>query len=104
MNVKKIERSGWGIECLSPLELRHRDTGSFATGIAASIVIDFLNIPIVGERVRIVNTFKQFDDEFVEDELHYITHVSDEWVGTVDDQGNECEINIRNFTEYFVYE
>lgn len=104
MNVKKIERSGWDIECESPLELRHRDTGSFATGIAATLVIDHLDTPIVGERVRIIETFEQDGDEFIEGEFHYITDVGDNDVHTIDNQNTECGICINNFKRYFVYE
>lgn len=34
-----LERAGWTVECQSPLEIRHED-GSFASGIAANIVIE----------------------------------------------------------------
>ena len=37
----KLAEYGWTIECESPLEVRHED-GSFASGQAAEIVIDFL--------------------------------------------------------------
>ena len=36
-----LELAGWTLECESPLEIRHED-GSFATGQAAQIVIEFL--------------------------------------------------------------
>jgi len=39
---KYIEREGWVMECESPLELRHED-GSFASGMAANIVLDDLD-------------------------------------------------------------
>lgn len=35
---KKLIEAGWVIECESPLELHHPETGSFATGIAADLV------------------------------------------------------------------
>jgi hypothetical protein len=36
-----LEIYDWVIECESPFEIRHED-GSFATGQAASIVLDYL--------------------------------------------------------------
>jgi hypothetical protein len=44
MNIKNetiLEKSGWTIECESPLEIRHTD-GSFATNNAAKIILDDL--------------------------------------------------------------
>ena len=38
-----IEREGWIVECESPLELRHNESGSFASGVAADIVLDDLD-------------------------------------------------------------
>lgn len=37
-----LTANGWVLECESPLEIRHTETGSFATGIAAQTVIDSL--------------------------------------------------------------
>jgi len=37
-----LEDNGWIIEFESPFEIRHYD-GSFATGQAANIVLDYLN-------------------------------------------------------------
>lgn len=34
-----LERSGWTLECLSPLEIRHLETGSFASKLAAECVL-----------------------------------------------------------------
>ena len=34
-----LETAGWAVECLSPLELRHSESGSFASGLAASYVL-----------------------------------------------------------------
>jgi hypothetical protein len=34
---------GWTIECFSPFEIRHED-GSFASGQAAQIVLDYLKV------------------------------------------------------------
>jgi len=36
-----LEHYGWVVECESPFEIRHED-GSFASGIAACIVMDAL--------------------------------------------------------------
>lgn len=38
----KLEANGWTVECHSPLEIRHED-GSFATGVAAHVLIDAVN-------------------------------------------------------------
>lgn len=40
--IKKLEEEGWIVECESPLEIRHDDSESFASGWAAEIVIDEL--------------------------------------------------------------
>lgn len=40
--IKKLAREGWVIECQSPLEIRHEESGSFATGLAAQIVIEVI--------------------------------------------------------------
>jgi len=37
-----LDENGWDLECESPLEIRHRETGSFATFWAAQIVIESL--------------------------------------------------------------
>ncbi len=39
---KLLEDDGWIIECEFPLEIRHTESNSFATGIAAELVIDSL--------------------------------------------------------------
>ena len=36
-----LEEDGWTVECESPLEIRH-DDGSFASGNAALILMDYL--------------------------------------------------------------
>jgi len=38
---KILEKRGWTLECESPFEMRHKD-GSFATGMAARIVMEHL--------------------------------------------------------------
>jgi len=35
-----LEMYGWELECKSPFEIRHPESGSFATGIAARCVLD----------------------------------------------------------------
>lgn len=37
-----LEANGWTVECESPLEIRENETGSFATGYAASCVLESL--------------------------------------------------------------
>lgn len=37
-----LEKNGWVIECESPFEIRNKETGDFATGFAAKIVIESL--------------------------------------------------------------
>lgn len=34
-----LQQAGWAVECYSPLELRHEPTDSFATGLAAKLVL-----------------------------------------------------------------
>lgn len=36
-----LEDNGWTIECYSPFEIRHDETGSFASGLAAHIISDY---------------------------------------------------------------
>ena len=40
--MRNIEKLGWIIECESPLEIRNEETGDFASGYAARILIDEL--------------------------------------------------------------
>jgi hypothetical protein len=35
-----LESDGWVVECQSPLELRHEETESFASGWAAQLIFD----------------------------------------------------------------
>lgn len=42
-----LTRNGWTLECESPLEIRHDESGSFATGFAANLVIDNLRATAV---------------------------------------------------------
>lgn len=39
---KLLERNGFTLECQSPFEIRHEETNSFASGIAADMVVEFL--------------------------------------------------------------
>ena len=39
-DIEVLTAAGWECECLSPLELRHAESGSFATGLAAQFVVD----------------------------------------------------------------
>jgi hypothetical protein len=38
-DIAAAESDGWVLECESPLELRHPATGSFASGLAAELVL-----------------------------------------------------------------
>lgn len=38
-----LEANGWVVECESPLEIRHAESESFASGLAANMVVDALN-------------------------------------------------------------
>jgi hypothetical protein len=38
-----LEKNGWTIECESPFEIRNNETGDFASGVAAIIVLDNLS-------------------------------------------------------------
>ena len=42
--IRLLEDADWIVECESPLEIRHTETGSFATGLAANMVIELLEI------------------------------------------------------------
>ena len=37
---KILEKYGWEIQCYSPFEIYHSETNSFATNMAAKIVVD----------------------------------------------------------------
>ena len=39
-DIKLLEDNDWVVECHSPFEIRHKDGGSFASGLAARIVLD----------------------------------------------------------------
>ena len=38
-DVELLEKHGWEVECESPFEIRHTETGSFATLLAADLVL-----------------------------------------------------------------
>lgn len=43
-----LESLGWTVECQSPLEIRHFE-GSFATGFAAKVLVDYLKSEAAAE-------------------------------------------------------
>lgn len=38
-NIKLLKKHGWEVECENPFEIRHTETGSFATLVAADLVL-----------------------------------------------------------------
>ena len=46
---KYIEENGWVLVCESPLELEHSDSNSFASGIAAEMILDELDLEMCNE-------------------------------------------------------
>ena len=38
--VERLNEAGWVVECESPLEIRHFESDSFATGIAAQFIVE----------------------------------------------------------------
>ena len=47
--ISMLEANGWTVECESPFEIRHGETGSFATMLAAQAVADELRSSLAGE-------------------------------------------------------
>lgn len=43
-NEKVLEENGWIIECESPFEIRHKESGSFASNQAAYMILNELNL------------------------------------------------------------
>lgn len=41
-DIEILEMNGWDVDCKSPLEIAHRETGDVATGLAAKIVLKYL--------------------------------------------------------------
>ena len=60
---KLLEENGWEVECESPFEIRTED-GSFASGEAADIVLDYLKEETSEETDLIKNTFKEVYDKW----------------------------------------
>ena len=38
-DIKLLEENEWVVECHSPFEIRHEDSGAFASGCAADIIL-----------------------------------------------------------------
>ena len=38
-DMEVLKKYGWEVECESPFEIRHTETGSFATLVAADLVL-----------------------------------------------------------------
>lgn len=47
-----LEADGWIVECQSPLEVSHEETGSFASGFAASYIIDYYEMYLKHKALR----------------------------------------------------
>jgi hypothetical protein len=62
-NIKILEANGWTVECESPLEIRHEETESFATGAAAYFVLD----AIVSAEERKNMVIEELAQKFVDD-------------------------------------
>jgi hypothetical protein len=77
-DIDFLEKSGWTVECESPLEIRENESGGFATGNAAKLVLESLredekkkNVEFVlNERVRLIMV-KAFDDAQYPEEQEY---------------------------------
>lgn len=41
-DIELLENNDWIVECESPFEIRYKDGGAFASGLAAEIVLDEL--------------------------------------------------------------
>jgi hypothetical protein len=78
-DIKILEAEGWTVECESPLEIRHGETESFASGTAAYYVLDAL----VSAEERKNSTIEELAQEFV-DGLNVIYDKKD----TIDTQLN----------------
>ncbi len=66
-----LEQNGWEIECYSPFEIRHIETGSFATNWAATAVVDDLKQSEKLYKIRLISESYENDlidkDKFVEE-------------------------------------
>jgi hypothetical protein len=47
--IAALESQGWTVECESPFEIRHDETGSFATHLAAQLVADTVLAELASE-------------------------------------------------------
>lgn len=47
--ISLLESNGWTVECKSPFEIRHDETGSFATQLAAVAVVNELRSELAEE-------------------------------------------------------
>jgi endonuclease III len=61
VDIKILEANGWTVECESPLEIRHEESESFATGTAAYFVLDAL----VSSKDREDRLIKEIAEDFV---------------------------------------
>lgn len=66
-----LKINGWDIECESPFEIRHED-GSFATGQAANIVLDYLKPKFDNPQYR-YEQIEELLEEFSDGEYLYKT-------------------------------
>jgi hypothetical protein len=67
-----LEAAGWTIECLSPLELRHAETGSFATKLAANAVVESLRTIEEDERASSQTSLEEKLAEGISDILGWV--------------------------------
>lgn len=97
MNVASIEQLGWDVECTSPLEIRHHASGSYATGIAATIIIDDLIRPSVGQKFKVDTEFTDCATVYRKGEIHHVIGVSttlgDFFLETIDENDVQCVID-----------
>lgn len=66
---KLLEADGWEIECESPFEIRHIETGSFASGLAANVILGALVNEEIREQKRIVKAKLRKDREVAYSEV-----------------------------------
>jgi hypothetical protein len=84
-DIKILEAEGWTVECELPLEIRHVETESFATGTAAYYVLDAL----VNAEERKNMIIEELAQKFVDD-MNFVddTDVISEENNTIDTQLN----------------
>jgi hypothetical protein len=68
VDIKILEANGWTVECESPLEIRHEETESFASGTAAYFVLDAIVSAEEREKRLIEELAQKFVDGFNADE------------------------------------